>query len=40
MVHKKVFKITGAIPAVNYVKLPKAKTFALNGRFCYLQVRL
>lgn len=38
VIHKKVYKITGTIPAVNYLKLPKAKGFKLYGRFCYLQV--
>ncbi|WIA16802.1 hypothetical protein OEZ85_013742 [Tetradesmus obliquus] len=38
-IHKRVLRITGAIPAVNYLKLPKSRGFALHGRFCYLQVR-
>lgn len=38
IIHRNVFRITGAIPAVNYLKLPKSKGFALYGRFCYLQV--
>jgi hypothetical protein len=38
-IHRRVFRITGAIPAVNYLKLPKSRGFALHGRFCYLQVR-
>jgi hypothetical protein len=37
-IHKRVLRITGAIPAVNYLKLPKSRGFALQGRFCYLQV--
>lgn len=39
-IHKRVLRITGAIPAVNYLKLPKSRGFALHGRFCYLQVCL
>jgi hypothetical protein len=39
-IHRRVLRITGAIPAVNYLKLPKARGFALHGRFCYLQVCL
>jgi hypothetical protein len=38
-IHKRVLRITGAIPAVNYLKLPKSRGFALHGRFCYMQVR-
>jgi hypothetical protein len=38
-IHKRVLRITGAIPAVNYLKLPKSRGFSLHGRFCYLQVR-
>lgn len=37
-IHKRVFAISGSIPAVNYLKLPR-KAIALTGRFCYLQVR-
>eukprot|EP00879_Flechtneria_rotunda_P031493 GHRR01034411.1.p1 GENE.GHRR01034411.1~~GHRR01034411.1.p1 ORF type:complete len:143 (+),score=34.12 GHRR01034411.1:200-628(+) len=36
--HKTVFRISGSIPAVNYIKLPKDKALNLHGRFCYLQV--
>jgi hypothetical protein len=35
---KRVLRITGTIPAVNYLKLPKGKSLGLTGRFCYLQV--
>lgn len=38
VIHKKVFKIAGSIPAVNYLKVPKAKALGLTGRFLYLQV--
>jgi hypothetical protein len=38
-IHKRVLRITGAIPAVNYLKLPKSRGFTLHGRFCYMQVR-
>ncbi|KAF6264700.1 hypothetical protein COO60DRAFT_1654818 [Scenedesmus sp. NREL 46B-D3] len=38
-IHKRVLRITGAIPAVNYLKMPKSSGFALHGRFCYLQLR-
>eukprot|EP00878_Enallax_costatus_P032964 GHUV01036324.1.p1 GENE.GHUV01036324.1~~GHUV01036324.1.p1 ORF type:complete len:141 (+),score=25.50 GHUV01036324.1:196-618(+) len=39
IIHRKVFRISGAIPAVNYIKLPKTpKGLTLHGRFCYLQV--
>lgn len=38
VIHRKVFKITGSIPAVNFLKLPKEKALGLAGRFLYLQV--
>lgn len=40
VIHRKVFKIVGAIPAVNYLKVPKNKApgLGLPGRFLYLQV--
>lgn len=40
IIHRKVFKIVGAIPAVNYLKVPKDKAqgLGLPGRFLYLQV--
>jgi hypothetical protein len=40
VIHRKVFKIVGAIPAVNYLKVPKDKApgLGLPGRFLYLQV--
>ncbi|KAI8472679.1 MAG: hypothetical protein J3K34DRAFT_519551 [Monoraphidium minutum] len=37
---KRVLRITGTIPAVNYLKLPRGKNLGLTGRFCYLQVKL
>jgi hypothetical protein len=38
VIHKKVFKIVGSIPAVNFIKVPKDKPLGLTGRFLYLQV--
>lgn len=37
-IHKKVFKVAGSIPAVNFIKVPKDKVLGLTGRFLYLQV--
>jgi hypothetical protein len=39
IIHKKVFRIVGSIPAVNFIKVPKDKPLGLTGRFLYLQVR-
>lgn len=38
VIHKKVFRIVGSIPAVNFLKIPKDKPLGLTGRFLYLQV--
>lgn len=35
---KKVYRITGSIPASCYVKLPGGKPLSLSGRFAYIQV--
>ena len=35
---KRVIRITGTIPAVNYIKLPTGKSVQTPGRFCYMQV--
>eukprot|EP00775_Hariotina_reticulata_P002580 gene2580-2882_t len=40
VIHRKVYQISGTIPAVNFVKVPKAKPLNLTGRFCYLQAQL
>jgi hypothetical protein len=40
LIHKRVLRISGSIPAVNYIKLPKGpKGLGATGRFLYLQVR-
>lgn len=39
VIHKKVFRIVGSIPAVNFLKVPKDKALGLSGRFLYLQVK-
>lgn len=39
VIHKKVFRIVGSIPAVNFLKVPKDKPLGLPGRFLYLQVK-
>lgn len=38
VIHRKVFRIVGSIPAVNFLKVPKDKALGLSGRFLYLQV--
>jgi hypothetical protein len=36
---KRIIRIIGTIPAVNYMKLPTDKSIHMPGRFCYIQVR-
>jgi hypothetical protein len=40
IIGKKVLKVRGAIPAGNYIRLPRTKlqSLGLAGRFLYIQV--